>query len=87
MNYGIVIRVLGILLIIESFLMFPSLIISIQTHGVDKIPFLIAMAIAAGVGFILSRKNNYKNQIGARDGLAIVLEPFLYTYQKAHQLI
>ena len=72
MNYGIVIRVLGILLIIESFLMFPSLIISIQTHGVDKIPFLIAMAIAAGVGFILSRKNNYKNQIGARDGLAIV---------------
>ena len=72
MNYGIVIRVLGILLIIEAALMFPSLIISIYTNGVDTIPFIIAIVIALCVGFILSRKKSYKNQIGARDGLAIV---------------
>lgn len=72
MNFGIVIRVLGILLIIESALMLPSFFISIYTNEVDKIPFLIAIVLAAAIGFILSRKKNYKNQIGARDGLAIV---------------
>lgn len=72
MNFGIVIRVLGILLLIESVFMFPSLLIAIFTNGVDKTPFIIAIMISAGLGFILSRKENYKNQIGAKDGLAIV---------------
>lgn len=52
--------------------MFPSLLIAISSNGVDKIPFLIAILISAGFGFILSKKKNYKNQISARDGLAIV---------------
>lgn len=72
MNFGIVIRVLGILLLIEAALMFPSLLIAIYANGVDKIPFLIAILISAGFGFILSKKENYKNQVSARDGLAIV---------------
>ena len=72
MNFGIVIRVLGILLLIEAVLMLPSLLIAIYTNGVDKIPFLIAILISVGLGFILSKKENYKNQISAKDGLAIV---------------
>lgn len=57
---------------VEAAFMFPSLLIAIYTDGEDKIPFLIAILISAGLGFILSRKENYKNQIGAKDGLAIV---------------
>lgn len=72
MNFGIVIRVVGFLLMVEAAFMFPSLLIAIYTDGEDKIPFLIAILISAGLGFILSRKENYKNQIGAKDGLAIV---------------
>lgn len=72
MNYGIIIRVLGILLLVESVLMFPSLMISTYSNEIDKIPFLITILISASVGFIFSRKRNYKNQISARDGLAIV---------------
>jgi len=71
-NFGIVIRVVGFLLMVEAAFMFPSLLIAIYTDGEDKIPFLIAILISAGLGFILSRKENYKNQIGAKDGLAIV---------------
>ncbi|MDR7871115.1 MAG: TrkH family potassium uptake protein [Tissierellaceae bacterium] len=72
MNFGIVIRVLGILLIIESILMLPSLFISIYTNGIDKIPFLIAIGIGIVIGVVLSRRRNHKKQISARDGLAIV---------------
>ena len=72
MNYGIVLRVLGILLIIESFLMVPSLLISLWTKGNDSTAFILGIIITGLIGFILSKKKNYKNQISARDGLAIV---------------
>lgn len=72
MNYGIVLRVLGILLIIESLLMVPSLLISLYTGGADSTAFIIAILITGLTGFLLSRKKNYKNQISPRDGLAIV---------------
>lgn len=72
MNYGIVLRVLGILLIIESLLMLPSLIISLYTQGGDTMAFAVTMVITVLIGFILSKKKNYKNQINAKDGLGIV---------------
>ena len=72
MNFSIVIRVLGILMIIEAILMIPSLIISIITAGSDLYGFLIAMAISLGLGFILSRVKTQNKSISARDGLAIV---------------
>ncbi len=72
MNYGIVLRVLGILLIIESFLMVPSLLISLWTKVNDSTAFILGIIITGLIGFILSKKKNYKNQISARDGLAIV---------------
>jgi len=71
-NFSIVIRVLGILMIIEAILMIPSLIISIITAGSDLYGFLIAMAISLGLGFILSRVKTQNKSISARDGLAIV---------------
>ncbi len=72
MNYGIVLRVLGILLIVESLLMIPSLLISIYTGGDDTMAFILGIIITGLIGFVLSRQKNYKNQISARDGLAIV---------------
>lgn len=72
MNYGIVLRVLGILLIIEALLMTPSLLISLYDGGVDSLAFLIAIGVALLVGFILSRKKNHSKLISPREGLAIV---------------
>lgn len=72
MNYGIVIKVLGSILAIESILMLPSLFISINTGGIDTIPFLITILITGLIGIILSRKKVSDKKIGAKEGLTIV---------------
>ncbi|MSU02988.1 TrkH family potassium uptake protein [Tissierella pigra] len=72
MNYGIVLRVLGSILILESALMVPSLLISLYTNQWDKMPFLITILITSIIGFILLRKKNQNKHISAREGLAIV---------------
>lgn len=72
MNYGIVLKVLGSILIVESLLMIPSLIISLLTNGIDKIPFLITILITGFIGFLLSRKKNQDRHINAKEGFAIV---------------
>lgn len=72
MNYGIVLRVLGILLIIEGFLMIPSLLISFYSQGPDLKAFAIGIILAFFLGIILSRKKAKNPSISAREGLAIV---------------
>ena len=72
MNYGIVLRVLGILLIIEGFLMIPSLLISFYSQGPDLKAFAIGILLAFFLGIILSRKKAKTPSISAREGLAIV---------------
>ena len=72
MNYGIVRRVLGSILVIESLLMTPSLLIAIRTGGIDKIPFLITIALTAAIGLFLRRSNRGDGKIAAKEGLFIV---------------
>lgn len=72
MNYGIVIRVLGILLLIESVLMVPSLLISVYSNGPDTRGFLIGIAVSLVIGFFLTRFKSDNKQISVRDGLSIV---------------
>lgn len=75
MNYGIVRKVIGVLLIIESGLMLPSLLISFFERGVDFYPFLITIGITLFMGIFLSvsrRKKVKSHLISAKDGLAIV---------------
>lgn len=72
MNYGIVLRVLGSILIVESLLMTPSLFIAINTGGLDKIPFLITIFITGLIGLLLSRIKGEDKKIGAKEGLSIV---------------
>lgn len=73
MNYGMVIRVLGNLLVLESALMVPSLLVAMYYRGPDVKAFIISILITLAVG-LLASKNSVKNQrIKAREGLTIVV--------------
>ena len=72
MNYGIVLKVLGSILIIESFLMLPSYIIALYTNGSDKFAFLFTIIITALIGVILVFRKKTTNKLSPRDGFAIV---------------
>ncbi|MBZ2174700.1 TrkH family potassium uptake protein [Schnuerera sp. xch1] len=72
MNYGVVIKILGYLLLIESALMVPSLLVALHYEGFDWTSFLISILITAVVGFIMSRSFKYRENIQAKEGLAIV---------------
>lgn len=72
MNYGIVLRVLGSLLIVESILMTPSLFIAINSGGADRNPFLITILITGLIGLLLTRIKREDTKIAAKEGLFIV---------------
>lgn len=72
MNYGIVLKVLGSILIVESILMLPSYFIAIYTNGADKSAFLFAILLTFIIGLFLLLRKKVSNQISAKDGLAIV---------------
>lgn len=72
MNYGIVLRVLGNILLVESLFMMPSLLISLYMKEEDTIAFIISIIITTLVGFILSRHKKDRDTINAKEGLAIV---------------
>ncbi len=72
MNYGIVLKVLGIILIIESLLMLPSYIIALVTNGNDATAFLLTIILTATIGILLASKKKVHSRIIARDGFAIV---------------
>lgn len=72
MNYGIVTRVLGSLLIVEAALMLPSYLIAVSNQGPDKIPFLVTIILTAIIGGLMTRKKSSQPSIGAKEGLAIV---------------
>lgn len=72
MNYGIVKRVLGIILLFEALLMVPSLLIATYLDQMDKYPFLICIILTVTVGFLMSYKQVHDKKIRAKEGLAIV---------------
>ena len=72
MNYGIVKRVLGSLLIVEAFLMIPSYLIALAEKGPDRIPFLLTIILTALIGWIMTRAKSEHNSISPKEGLAIV---------------
>lgn len=72
MNYGIVLRVLGIILIIEAVLMIPSYIIALYTNQGDDMAFLFTILIILIVGAIFARRKKTPIKISPRDGFAIV---------------
>jgi trk system potassium uptake protein TrkH len=72
MNYKIILKILGYLLIIIAFSMIAPLIISMVTHQNDMKAFVISIVLTALTGFILSRIKIIKRRINTREGIAIV---------------
>ena len=72
MNYGIVTKVLGKILMVESILMIPSLLVSIFYNQYDKLPFLISIILTLVLGFIMSKIKPKCTRIKSKEGLAIV---------------
>lgn len=72
MNYGIVIKVLGKLLILEALMMIPSLGIALYSKGSDVPSFIISILLILFVGFILSKIKSSDKNIKAKEGLATV---------------
>lgn len=72
MKYGVIIRVLGYLLVIEGILMIPSLLVALYYGQGDEFSFLISILIISIIGFIMSKNPNSKGRIKVKEGLAIV---------------
>lgn len=72
MDFGVVINVLGYLLLIESGLMVPSLLVALYYGQYDWSALLISIVITAIVGFIMTKLFKYDRDIQAKEGLAIV---------------
>lgn len=72
MNFGMVLKSLGILLICEAAVMIPSLIVAIAANGKDIQAFTITIVLTAIVGFLAAKIKPRRKNIYARDGFAIV---------------
>ncbi|MBM7684342.1 TrkH family potassium uptake protein [Defluviitalea raffinosedens] len=71
MNYRIIGKTLGIILMTEALLMIPSFLISIYHNQEDKYPFLFCILLTGAVGFILYKLKTEKKAIRIKEGLAI----------------
>ncbi len=72
MNYKIVLHTLGRVLLLEALLMLLPLSVAL-IYGEDPLPFIIAIADAASVGFLLAKLGTEKSgTLYAREGFAIV---------------
>lgn len=72
MNFGMVLRVLGSLLLVEAGLMLPPLFVSYYNGGPDTMAFVWSILITAIVGFVLVRSFQAKKTMQAKEGLTIV---------------
>lgn len=72
MNYPIVFKVLGVLLVLEGVLMMPALGVSWYFGESSASAFLDAILLSMLVGFLMARINPRSSTVKAREGLAIV---------------
>lgn len=79
MNYSVVAKLVGILLLLEAALMLPAQFISIYYNQSDKGAFFISILIIAAVGFALTRFKTTNQKIRTKEGLAIVALGWLLT--------
>lgn len=72
MNYRMIGRSIGNLLLVEAACMLPSLLISLIYPDSDATAFAAAIALTTAAGFLLSRLRSSAGSLYARDGFAIV---------------
>ncbi|KAE9635437.1 TrkH family potassium uptake protein [Defluviitalea raffinosedens] len=71
MNYRIIGKTLGIILILEAILMIPSFLVSIYYNQDDRYSFLFCILFTGAVGFVLCQLKAEKKALKIKDGLAI----------------
>lgn len=79
MNFGIVLKVIGSILIVEALLMLPSVFISLYFGEGDYFAFIISSVVTLTVGILLVVRRKNSRFISPRDGLAIVSMGWLLT--------
>ena len=72
MNYSIVLKIVGLLLLFEAALMIPAQLISVYYDQSDKGAFFYSILLIAIIGFLLTRVKTTNKRIKTKEGLAIV---------------
>lgn len=72
MDFGIILKVLGLLLLIEAASMLPSLGIALYYGEGDTLPFVWSILITAAAGGIFSTAKSQKRMVRYREGFMIV---------------
>lgn len=72
MNYYIVAKIVGVLLLFEAVLMIPALLVAFYYNQGDHVALLVSMGIIAIVGFFMFRIQTPSKKIKTKEGLAIV---------------
>jgi len=72
MNFKMVLKSLGILLICEALLMLPSFLVALFYADGDAVSFAVSIVMLAVLGFLMLKVKPASRSIYARDGFAIV---------------
>lgn len=78
MNYKMMFKVLGYILLIIALTMIPPLVIALISAEGDTFAFLVSIVITSITGFSLTRIHIKKNIIKIKEGLAIVTLSWLF---------
>lgn len=72
-NYGIIYKIIGQLLLLESLLMAVCIAVAVACHGDDVMPFLISAAVTACAGMVCRYfGRNAGNNLSRRDAYLVV---------------
>ena len=71
MNRKLIVHLLGYLLLFEALFMLPSLFVALLYGDGDAMAFVYTLAALVPVGLLLSRVKPDRNEMEARDGLAV----------------
>ena len=72
MNYGIVSKIIGNLLLFEVVALLPSIGISIYDDGYDSVAFFETICITFTVGYFLSKIPIKKRKVRIKEAITIV---------------
>jgi trk system potassium uptake protein TrkH len=79
LNYKFILKILGILVVLEGIIMIVPLLVSLLSGGADTNAFLISLAITiiSGLIFYLPFHKTKKN-IGKREGYILIILTFVF---------
>lgn len=78
MNWALIMRTLGLVLLVEAVALLPSLGIALYLNEPDYMAFVITIAIVAATSFCLARTRLDTNDVGYREGFIIATAGWLF---------